>query len=56
MSKWDDMTVDNFKAKIRMNIIKHNVVIAEDVNLVAKAFGDNISAIKGKITCVGNAA
>jgi hypothetical protein len=43
-------TVDDLKAMIRMNLIKNNVVITEDVNLAMKAYGPDISSIKGKTT------
>eukprot|EP00957_Ditylum_brightwellii_P019404 1463888-Ditylum_brightwellii.AAC.1 len=43
-------TVSNLKDMIRMNLIKNNKVSTEDVNLTKKAFGSDISAIKGKIT------
>jgi hypothetical protein len=43
-------TVDNLKAMIRMNLIKNNVVTTEDVNLATKAYGLDISGIKGKTT------
>jgi hypothetical protein len=35
---------------IRMNLIKNNVVTTEDVNLAMKAYGPDISGIKGKTT------
>jgi hypothetical protein len=41
-------TVDDLKAMIRMNLIKNNVVTTEDVNLAMKAYGPDISGIKGK--------
>eukprot|EP00957_Ditylum_brightwellii_P124123 9462209-Ditylum_brightwellii.AAC.1 len=34
----------------RINLIKNNKVSTEDVNLAEKAFGPDISAIKGKTT------
>jgi hypothetical protein len=43
-------TVDDLKAMIRMNLIKNNVVTTEDVNLATKAYGPDISGIKGKTT------
>jgi hypothetical protein len=43
-------TVDNLKAMIRMNLFKNNVVTTEDVNLATKAYGPDISGIKGKTT------
>jgi hypothetical protein len=42
--------VDDLKAMIRMNLIKNNVVTTEDVNLAMKAYGPDISGIKGKTT------
>jgi hypothetical protein len=35
---------------IQMNLIKNNVVTTEDVNLATKAYGPDISGIKGKTT------
>jgi hypothetical protein len=43
-------TVDDLKAMIGMNLIKNNVVTNEDVNLAMKAYGPDISGIKGKTT------
>jgi hypothetical protein len=42
--------VDDLKAMIRMNLIKNNVVTTEDVILAMKAYGPDISGIKGKTT------
>jgi hypothetical protein len=42
--------VDDLKAMIIMNLIKNNVVTTEDVNLATKAYGPDISGIKGKTT------
>jgi hypothetical protein len=39
-------TVDDFKAMIRMNLIKNCVVTTEDVNLAMKAYGPDITGIK----------
>jgi hypothetical protein len=44
------LMVDNLKAMIRMNLIKNCVVTTEDVNLAMKAYGPDISGIKGKTT------
>eukprot|EP00957_Ditylum_brightwellii_P198758 15150050-Ditylum_brightwellii.AAC.1 len=35
---------------IRMNLIRNNKVTTDDVNLAKKAFGPDVSAIKGKTT------
>jgi hypothetical protein len=43
-------TVDDVKAMIRMNLIRNNMVTTEDVNLATKAYGPDISGIKGKTT------
>jgi hypothetical protein len=43
-------TVDDLKAMIRMDLIKNNVVTTEAVNLATKAYGPDISGIKGKTT------
>jgi hypothetical protein len=43
-------TVDDLKAMIRMNLIKNCAVTTEDVNLAQKAYGPDISGIKGKTT------
>jgi hypothetical protein len=43
-------TVDDLKVMIRMNLIKNCAVTTEDVNLAMKAYGPDISGIKGKTT------
>jgi hypothetical protein len=43
-------TVDDLKAMTRMNLIKNCAVTHEDVNLAHKAYGPDISGIKGKTT------
>jgi hypothetical protein len=43
-------TVDDLKAMIRMNLIKNNIVTADDVNLATKAYGLDVGKIKGKTT------
>jgi hypothetical protein len=42
--------VDDLKVMIRMNLIKNNVVTTDDVNLATKAYGPDVSGIKGKTT------
>jgi hypothetical protein len=42
--------VDDLKAMIQMNLINNNVVTTEDVNLAMRAYGPDISGIKGKTT------
>jgi hypothetical protein len=43
-------TVDDLKAMIHMNLIKNNVVTADDVKLATKAYGPDVGNIKGKTT------
>jgi hypothetical protein len=43
-------TVDDLKAMIRMNLNKSNVVTTDDVNLATKAYGPDVSGIKGNTT------
>ena len=42
--------IDDFKAMIRMNLIKNNKVTMADVNLAEKAHGPDIGSLKGKST------
>jgi hypothetical protein len=42
--------VDNLKVMIRMNLIKNNVVMTNDVTLATKAYGPDVGAIEGKTT------
>ena len=41
-------TAQDFKAMIRMNLIKNAQITTEDINLAEKAFGPDIGVIKGK--------
>ena len=43
-------TTQDFKAMIRMNLIRNAKVTTEDINLAEKAFGPDIGAIKAKTT------
>ena len=43
-------TVDNFKALLKMNMIKNCPVTIEDVNVAEKIFGPAMSTLKGKST------
>ena len=43
-------TPEDFKAMIRMNLIKNSKVTTEDINLAQKAFGPDVGALKGKTT------
>jgi hypothetical protein len=38
----------DFKAIIRMNLIKNSKIMLEDMDLIEKAFGPDISLLKGK--------
>ena len=41
----DTPNLHDLKAMIRMNLIRNNKVITEDVNLVEKEFGHDVGAI-----------
>ena len=43
-------TVENFKALLKMNVIKNCPVTSEDVTMAEKIFGPDISNLKGKST------
>ena len=43
-------TVENFKALLKMNVIKNCPVTVEDVTMAEKIFGPDISNLKGKST------
>ena len=43
-------TTQDFKAMIRMNLIKNSKVTTADINLAEKAFGPDVGEIKGKTT------
>jgi len=44
-------SLHDFKAAIRMNMIKDNPVTIQDVTITEKIFGPDIGALKGKMTC-----
>jgi hypothetical protein len=43
-------TVENFKALLKMNVIKNCPVTIDDVNNAEKIFGPALSVLKGKTT------
>jgi hypothetical protein len=45
-----NLTADDLKAIIQMNLIQNNMVTTDNINLATKVFGDDIGALKGKIT------
>ena len=46
----DTPTTEDFKAMIRMNLIKNLKITTENVTLIEKAFGPDIGPLKGKTT------
>ena len=43
-------SVEDFKAILKMNLIKNCPITTEDINLAEKIFGPDIGSIKGKTT------
>ena len=43
-------TLDDFKAMLRMNLIRNAKITTKDINLAQKAFGPDVGSIKGKTT------
>ena len=43
-------TIENFKHRIRSNIIKDCPVTEKDVNIAEKIFGPDVGMLKGKTT------
>ena len=46
----DTPTTKDLNTVIRINLIKNSKIISEDMDLVEKAFGSDISSLKGETT------